>query len=154
MSRNVVYFAIAFCILLLAGRAGAEAENRTMKSIEPSVAALLESTADDAYLIIGISGTADFVQMSGYQGLAELDFPQITPRQKELRPIVEKVCSDLGLEVTINLGSNGREFLDYELPDDTTKIAEMIKQILILVFGAKADTVLEFEANGFYLPAI
>ncbi len=125
-----------------------------MNNIEASVAALLESTDEDAFLVIAITGTADFVQMSAFQGTAELDFPQVTPRQKELRPVIEKVCGDLGLNLVIITASDGSEFLDYELPVGAGNIAETISQILLRVFDAQQDTPLEFEANGFDIPAV
>ena len=124
-----------------------------MADLEMAVSGLLASRADDAFLIVAIPGTPDFVQMSGYRGTAELDFPQITDRQKALRPKVESVCRGLGLTVRVTSGSDGSEFLDYELPSDASRIAEMLKIILTEVFEASEATQLEFETNGFSLPA-
>ena len=153
MPRIAVLFAAVLSVFFLAEHVESDERNQTMVAIEPNVAALLESTADDAFLIIGISGTPDFVQMSGYRGTALLDFPLITPRQKELRESIEEVCKGLGLEKTVVTGSDGSEFLDYDLPANAAQIADIVKTILVKVYGAEKSTVLEFEANGFRLPA-
>jgi len=126
--------------------------SRTMNDLEPAVLALLKSSGDNAFLIIHISGTQDFVQMSSYEGLAALDFPQITSRQRELRPKVESVCDSLGLVQRIITGSNGAEFLDYDLPKDAGEISSMLRQILVTVFDTPDDIQLEFTVNGFDLP--
>ena len=142
-----LYFAIS-----LADRPAVADSLRSMTNIEPAIAALLASSADDAYLIFAIPGTGDFVQLAGYSGSAELDFPQVTPRQKQVRPMVEKVCSELGLELRISRGSNGAEFLDYDLPKEPGEISNILRRILVEVYGASDATVLEVETNGFDLP--
>ena len=154
MSRQSILlrFTILAATVLLSFAVVADAP-RSMKDIKPAISALLESTADDAYLVIGIAGSNDFVQMSGYLGTAELDFPQLTDRQKQLRPKIEKVCGELGLDLVVNVGSDGSEFLDYELPKSADEIARIVRSILSLVYEANDQTGLEFEANSFSLPA-
>lgn len=53
----------------------------SMSDLLPNVNGLLTSNASDAYFIIGIVGTPDFIQLYGSEGTAFLDFPMITPRQ-------------------------------------------------------------------------
>jgi hypothetical protein len=124
-----------------------------MSDLLPNVNGLLTSNASDAYFIIGILGTPDFIQLYGSEGTAFLDFPMITARQMELRPVIEAACLDLGLTLTINTAPNGAEFLDYELPAIGRDIANILRTLLIRVYGATDDTSLEFEANGFDLSA-
>ena len=153
MPRIALLFAVALSTFFAAERVESDNGIRTMNAIERNVAALLQSTADDAFLIIGISGTPDFIQMSGYRGTALLDFPLITSRQKGLRESIENACKDLGLKKSVVSGSDGSEFLDYDLPSSAPQIADIVKTILIKVYGAQKSTILEFEANGFGLPA-
>lgn len=146
------YFTLVVALLLPLISA-AQDPARQADALEPAINGLLRSTADDAYLVIAIAGTPDFVQMAAYRGVAELDFPQITDRQKALRQRVEDTCNELGLPLTIVDGSNGTEFLDYELPSDAAEIARIVRLVLKNVFDAGPDVTLEIEWNGFELPA-
>lgn len=155
MTRKSVLVGSVFCLyfaILIAERPAIADSLRSMTKIEPAITALLASTADDAYLIFTIPGTGDFIQLAGYKGAAELDFPQITPRQKQIRPVVEKVCSELGLEMRITRASNGAEFLDYDLPKNPGEISRILRQILVEVYDASDATMLELETNGFTIP--
>ena len=122
---------------------------KSLSDIAPAVDGLLGSPAEDAFLVIGISGTADFVQLGGHLGSAFLDFPQITARQQQLRGKIETVCSELGLTLEINVASSGAEFLDYPLSGSAKDMAAIVEQVLIRVYGVDQDTALEFETNGF-----
>lgn len=124
---------------------------RTMSDLESAVSGLLASSAEDAFLIITISDSPDFVQMAGNGGTAELDFPQITDRQKQLRPKIEEVCADLGLVLRVIRSPNGMEFLDFDLPSDAGKIAQILRRILSDVYEAVETTELVLETNGFEL---
>ena len=122
---------------------------KSLNDIPSAIDGLLRSDAEDAFLIIKISGSEDFVQLGGYLGTAFLDFPQITERQQELRATVEFVCADLGLTLEKIVASNGAEFLDYELTGSADEMAAIVEQVLIRVYGVNPGTGLEFETNGF-----
>ena len=122
---------------------------KSLGDISTAIDGLLKSPAEDAFLVINISGTEDFVQLGGYLGTAFLDFPQITKRQQELRDKVTVVCSDLGLTLETNIASNGAEFLDYELSGSANEMAVIVEQVLIRVYGVGPATRLEFETHGF-----
>ncbi len=124
---------------------------QSMQDIHDAVEGLIRTEADNAYLIIEIVGTEDFVQLGAHGEPVILDFPQITPRQRKFRQQIESVCSDLGLELQIVLGSNGAEFLDYELEHNPTEVAAIVEAVLRRVYGVEASTPLHFEANGFEL---
>lgn len=121
----------------------------SLADLPAAIDGLLKSPAEDAYLVVSISGTDDFVQLGGYLGTAFLDFPVITERQQELRDKVEAVCSDLGLVLETNVASNGAEFLDFELPGSANDMAAIVEQVLIRVYGVGPATRLDFETNGF-----
>ena len=135
-------------VLVICGSAQASTE-KSLSDISAAVAGLLKSPAEDAYLVISISGTEDFVQLGGYLGTAFLDFPQITARQQNLRAKIETVCSDLGLTLETNVASNGAEFLDYPLSGSAEEMAAIVEQVLVRVYGVDRGTDLEFETNGF-----
>ena len=132
-----------------------EEATRNMNDLDSAVTGLLASPADDAFLIVAISGSPDFVQVAGYRGSgALLDFPQITDRQKQLRPKIEEVCEKLGLIMNVTRSPDGSEFLDADLPSNAEEVAGILKRILAEVYDASESSELEFEANGFDLPAI
>ncbi len=135
-------------VLLIPGPAQAQ---YSLDDIPAAVEGLVRSTADDAYLVIEILGTEDFVQLGAHGEPVILDFPQITPRQRKFRQRIESVCEDLGLELTIVTGSNGAEFLDYELGQDPAEISAVVKAVLRRVYEVENSTRLYFEANGFDL---
>ena len=144
------FFARIALLAVLVSCASAVADtDKSLDDISPAIAGLLKSSAEDAYLVVSISGTGDFVQLGGYLGTAFLDFPQITARQQDLRETIESVCSDLGLTLEITVASNGAEFLDYPLSGSASEMAAIVEQVLIRVYGVVPGTALEFETNGF-----
>lgn len=156
MTRKSVlspYVGFALLVLFAGCIQSSEELPRSMDKLEFAVSGLLASAADDAFLVVTIAGSSDFVQMSGYRGSVELDFPQITDRQKQLRPKIEAVCRDLGLTPRVTRGSDGSEFLDYDLPSDAGAIADIVRRILLDVFEVSEASQLGFEWNGFELPA-
>ena len=126
----------------------ASAQQR-VADIPAAVASLLESDADDAFLVIEIAGTKDFVQLAGGDGTAYVDFPMITERQKANRKKVESVCGELGLPLTVTSGPDGVEFLDYDLPRDPGEIASIVKELLSRIYDVSPETHLNFITNGF-----
>ena len=149
----VLTHTVVLALIVLVGCAPSFGESaRSMNDLDSAISGLLASTADDAFLVVTISDSPDFVQMSGYRGSAVLDFPQITDRQKQLRSKIEDVCEDLGLTLNVIRGSDGSEFLDYDLPSDAREIAAILRRILSEVYRATDSSELEFEANGFDLP--
>ena len=152
MSRSVTQcrFAGVVLVAVLIGLIpGPAAAGKSLADIPAAIDGLLKSPAEDAFLVIDIVGTADFVQLGGYLGTAFLDFPQITERQQALRHRIETVCRELGLTLETNVAPNGAEFLDYELSGSAAEMAAVVEQVLVRVYGVDTDTELEFETNGF-----
>ena len=98
---------IAICVLASTLWIEAASAQQTFADIPAAIDGLLESDADDAFLVIEITGTSDFVQLAGGAGTAFVDFPIITERQKANRKKIESVCEDLGLSLTITPGRTG-----------------------------------------------
>ena len=150
--RSIRAAALAVALLALAlPTPGPARELQVLADIPAAVEGLVSSRAGDAFFVIEIVGTEDFVQLGAHGEPVILDFPQITPRQKKLRQRIESVCRDLGLELTIVLGSDGTEFLDYELEQDAAGISEIVEAVLRRVYDVDDSTPLHFEANGFDL---
>ncbi len=133
-----------------------DARRRRMQATSPSlhhiahhVNALMRSTTPDAFVMIRVQGTDDFIQFSGDRHGIQMDFPMITEHQQELRPLIEQTCHQLGLSLTVNIGSDGTEFLDYELQGTRESIAETIKTIFQHVFHVDESQPLEFQAHGY-----
>ena len=139
----------AVCVLVCTPWSGTASAQQTFADIPAAIVGLLESDADDAFLVIEIAGTKDFVQLAGGDGTAYADFPMITERQKSNRSKVESVCDELGLPLTITPGPDGLEFLDYDLPRDPAEISAIVKQLLTGIYGASSETSLNFITNGF-----
>ena len=140
---------IAVCVLICTLWLETASAQQTFADIPEAVAGLLGSDADDAFLVIEIAGTKDFVQLAGDNGTAYVDFPMITERQQASRKKIESVCSELGLPLTITPEPDGVEFLDYDLPGDPGEIASIVKELLNRIYGVSPETHLNFITNGF-----
>ena len=139
---------IAVCMLVSMLWTKTATARQTFADIPEAVAGLLGSDADDAFLVIEIAGTRDFVQLAGGDGTAYVDFPMITERQKANRKKVESVCGELGLPLTVTSGPDGVEFLDYDLPRDPGEIASIVKELLSRIYDVSPETHLNFITNG------
>ena len=110
-----------------------------------AVAGLLEAEVTDAFLVVTVRATGDFVQFTAVPGKVQVDFPQVTQRQRQLRPKVEETCRELGLA----LSTDGSEFLDYEISGSAESIATIVRELFRGVFGVASDRELLFDAQGF-----
>jgi hypothetical protein len=59
----------------------------TIKDLESSIEKMMISTKEDAFVIATIYGTDDFIQFSGNAKNVQLDFPQITDRQRSSKQL-------------------------------------------------------------------
>jgi len=105
---------------------------------------LLNSKPKVSTIIVAISGTEDFIQFSFDDEKVEMDYPVITPRQKELSPKFREICSQSGYQVREITGSDGAKFLDISVSSDSEDLVIISKRILTNLFGAKDDTKLKF----------
>lgn len=120
----------------------------TIQDISQYVETLLKSQQPDAFLIIEIEGKDDFLQFSSDGSVLQMDFPQITERQKSLRPRIEQVCMELNLPLEISHSSNGDVFLEYVLSGDSHAIADSIVGVMKQLFLIDETTRLGFEGEN------
>jgi hypothetical protein len=136
----VVYFVIA-------RRPGVPGLPKPLPTLAESVQQLLISRSPDAFLIVSVAGTDDFLQLKPTNDGVELDLPQITERQREVRNAFERVCEHLDLPLTINHGTDGSEFLDVEIRGPESEIIPVIRRFLTEVFGFADTQELSLELN-------
>ena len=101
----------------------------------------------DAYLIIQVRDTPDFLQFCAAYGRMEIDLPQITARQEALAPALRQVAAAHGLSVRESVGSNGGRFLDVDVGAADPNTAHVVRQLLADLFGVGEDTPLEFTCH-------
>jgi hypothetical protein len=111
------------------------------------VNALQESPVPDAYLIIEVRGTPDFLQLTASPEGSELDMPLITQRQRMLEPRFRSVATDLGLAVRERRGSDGSRFLDIDLPVAPAAGA-LVQEFVTRFFELGEQTQLVFACHG------
>lgn len=109
---------------------------------------LIHATADDAFLIITIVDTGDFLQFSAAEGIVQMDYPLVTKRQRETAERLSAVCSQLGLTLDKNKGSDGTDFIDYDISGTSTEMAAVVQKVLEQAFDVSEGQKLVFEGNG------
>ena len=157
LERSIRAFrAMSFGVVLLGALIGGCSEGdreRSMTGVSSDMVTainrLLEAEASDAFLVVSIRSTGDFIQFTAIPGTVQMDFPLITRRQQELRSKFEEACSALGLVQSVNSGSDGADFLDYDISGSPESIASAVREVLRGVFGVESDSELAFEASGF-----
>lgn len=151
MMRKAALFVTA---IMLVGSPTAQSEpSYRMADLVPNIERLLLSKAVDAYFVIAIADSPDFVQLYGSDGTAFLNFPLFTERQKSLRSEVVRMCREFDLELTVNQMPGGQENLDCALPRSAGEIGVIIKKFLERMYSVDEETALILEANGFDLTA-
>jgi len=120
----------------------------TDQELERLIAALMNST-QQAYLIATVSGTDDFLQMTGGPTGVQIDFPLITPRQQGFESTIRQAATVRRLKVKENRGSDGSRFLDIDVTDDSRAIAQICRTLMRDVYSTSHDTVLQYEGEVF-----
>ena len=114
--------------------------------LESRIAHLMRSP--QTFLIVHVAGTKDFLQLTATPDLAQIDFPLITERQRELEPRIRQASAELGLDFRETHGSNGSRFLDCDLRGTPHDIARACRELLQRVFRATEGTRLVYETNA------
>jgi len=154
MSKVLIIAGIVFAILAIAFLAMPRqyelfSKLGTISDIQKNIEGLLSSNDEKAFLIITVTNTNQFVQFSAYDKIVQMDFPMIKDEQKDRRQKITEFCKSLGLELTVNIGTDGSEFLDYDLSGTPNEITSTIAQIISKVFNVSPTTELSFQTNGF-----
>jgi hypothetical protein len=116
------------------------------RNLEELVRRLMNSTSDNAFLIVGMENSEDFLQMTGGPTGVQLDFPMITDRQKSLESRIRESAARQGLSVQENRGS-GDLFLDIDIKGEPGHIAAVCRRFIAEVFGAAHGT-FRYEYDG------
>jgi hypothetical protein len=115
--------------------------------LEPRIAQLMQSERQ-TFLIVRVAGTRDFLQLTAAPDSAQIDFPLVTDRQRELEPKIREAAAELQLDFRETCGSDGTRFLDCDLTATPAEIARACRQLLQRVFGITEDATLAYETNA------
>jgi hypothetical protein len=109
----------------------------------------LEATAGTGgFLVIGVAGTEDFLQLTASDGMFELDLPLITIRQRQVEGSFRQLASELQLSVRESSGTDGTEFLDIDLEGPAADAAPTVEAFLNRLYGVETATPLSFLCHG------
>jgi len=117
----------------------------TVDDIPINIEKLMKSKKDDAFLIIKVQGTGDFIQFTGDIDGIQLDFPLITSKQKKRETDFWGAARDLNLDVFENKGSDGSRFLDIDINGSTSAVSDIVTLFIARFLSVTKDTALEFE---------
>jgi hypothetical protein len=118
-------------------------------SLSSYIQGLMNAPNQDGILIINISGTSKFVQFTGGFKYVQMDFPMVTSEQKAFRTSIESVADSMGLSSAINIGTDGSEFLDYDLHGSPSEISNVVETFITKLHGDDAMEKLRFEKHGY-----
>jgi hypothetical protein len=151
MKIFIVIFAIIIIGSFLLVRSKQDGEipkiQGSLKDIENNLNKLMSSNNDHAFLIVEVSGTENFIQFSGGDKGIQLDFPLVTDHQKEIEAKVRQRAKDQNLVIIENKGSDGSRFLDINIDDSSSKIAEIVKSLLKNIYGVSESSKLMFQLD-------
>jgi len=99
------------------------------------------------FLAIKFNEQEDFIQLSGSPEGIQIDFPLITPRQKELENTIRAACNSLSLQLTDSKGSDGARFLDINLDGEANQLAIIVQKFLSQAFSVSSTSKLFFDGQ-------
>jgi len=116
----------------------------TLADVGAHVSELIASESADAFLIIEVAGTDDFLQLLTVSGILRLDYPLLTPRQRSLEPKLRSAAASLGLSVAGASDDDEFPVVDVDIPTGTDP-ASFVARFLAELYGVDASTPLRFE---------
>jgi hypothetical protein len=119
----------------------------TAAELEPRISRLMQSSSQ-TFLVVQVTGSKDFLQLTAAPNGAQIDFPLITDRQRALEPKIREAAEELRLDLHETRGSNGGRLLDCDFRGSPREIADACHQLLTRVFGISEDASLTFECDG------
>jgi hypothetical protein len=132
-----------------AGLAAADTviEDAAVSDLPDAFQTLLDSELADAFVVVTIEGTEDFLQFYPHRGSVVLDFPVVTARQRGLEARFLGATEQLGLATTALEGENDARFHVVRIGESPERAAAICTELLLQLFDAKATTPLEITRN-------
>ena len=133
--------ALALLVTFVAKANRSSAKNTfRVEQLDSHVASWIDRIDSLQFVRLEVAGTDDFLQLSAAPGAIELDYPQMTSRQRELGPMFRHICNALGLRVRESTGSEGSLFLDADVPRSSSSLKQAIEALLVGMFGVVPET--------------
>lgn len=158
LKRAMIKIGITIIVLVVLGFVVYSSMNRTeetdpvkgsLNDVERFISGLMSAEGENGVLIITLSGTTKFVQFNGSRKGVQMDFPLVTDEQKTRRDSILAAAKSLGLVHVLNKGSDGAEFIDFNLTDTAPAISKTIRDMLSQLYEANEATEFEFQAYGY-----
>ena len=156
MSRVAIVAICLAVVLLLAGGCGQRRVHKirgTAALLEPQISRLRRSS-EQAFLVVRVAGTKDFIRLMAAPELAapdfgvQIGFPLITERQLAMEPKIRQAAGEMQLVFHETRGSNGGRFLDCDFTGGAREIAGACRQLLVHVYGISDAAPLSFETDA------
>ena len=109
---------------------------------------LMHAQTHNAFLIIQVTDSPDFLQFTAGDEILQMDYPLITDDQKRNARQLSSVCERLGLPSRKNTGTDGSEFLDFDITGTPEEMSLIVQKVFESVFGVSKDQQLTFKGNG------
>jgi hypothetical protein len=150
MKILIIIFAlvlVSLAIFLLSSRPNDTATSvGSIDDIESNIEKMMRSSKQDAFLIVTVYGTSDFIQFTGDAKSVQLDFPLVTDEQKSMETAFRSVAKELNLN-TVENRAGDEIFLDIDIKGTAAEISIIAKALIIKLFMVNQNTKIEYEAN-------
>ena len=117
------------------------------KDIERNIQKLMNSRRSDAFLIVTIFKSDDYIQFTADAKGVQLNLPLITERQKSFESLFKKTAESENLNVIESKGTDGTIFLDINIDGASAEISKTVESFMAKLFNVSANTKLKFELN-------
>jgi hypothetical protein len=155
MKLLIIIPAIIFLIIIIF--LVVKKEQKVSKPIEIDInelAGYLEqlqmATANDAYLIVSLKNSENFIQFTSDRAGFQMDFPLVSASHKNLKNKFLSIASEFGLNVDRTKSLSGSdEFLDINLNGLHTTVCTIIISFTKKLFDLGDNEIIKIETNGF-----
>lgn len=123
------------------------AQQSSDQQLDSLIRGLMNSTKDGSFLIVGVQGSEDFLQLTGNSTGVQLDFPLLTDRQQSLESKIRNAAANQNLMIKEQRGSDGSRFLDIDINGEPNYIAAVCRRFMEQVYGA-SETTFRYQHDG------
>jgi hypothetical protein len=145
----IALFAVTLAAWLLLSRRRSPSSTQSLTEMGTFVAGLLGSKASDAFLIVTLANTGQFIQMTPTHNGVLVKFPLAVPKHKTLGPVLRSIADDMALSLVDN-SQDQMPALNLEVEGDAYAVAEVCRTLFARLFDAPADSQVAYECNGFH----